>query len=469
MKIIMLRTINFMIRLSEKISKSIISSSCFSLLFFIVFSFLFNSCSKEAGQIGFIIQPEDSKLQVAFTDTSSIYGYSKRIDSIRSDKLSVIAFGSLRDPVFGGTTAGFYTQFIPSTGGHSFGVERTLDSLVLQLKYVGYYGDTNSTLTAHTYEMIESIYKDSVYYSNKQVAIDPIDYSNFTFIPRPNDSIQQISDDTTMVAPMLRINLTNINTGLGQKLLDATIEQMEDLEIFQDFFKGLFIQSQPIYTDGTIVYFMLSSSNTMLSLYYSSKQSDTSVLQDSLKYNYYISSTTATINKYEHEYNSASPDFKSQVIDGDTLLGSQKFYVQGYGGIQTILKFPHLIKWAQLGNVAINEAKLVLPGYPEDEFFEAPAQMSLLEIEEDGLGIPLIDQTQGEAYFDGKYNKSRNSYEFRITRYIQSMISDTTLPNRGLYLFLFGGSFHPERFIFKGNQNGADSTGIKLEILYTDL
>ena len=74
MRIIMLRTINFMIKLSEKISKSIISSAVFSLLSFIILSFLFNSCSKKAGQIGFVIQPEDSKLQVAFTDTSSIYG-----------------------------------------------------------------------------------------------------------------------------------------------------------------------------------------------------------------------------------------------------------------------------------------------------------------------------------------------------------------------------------------------------------
>ncbi len=470
MRIIMLSTINFMIRLSNKNSKSIISYIVFSLHFLIIFSFLFVSCSKKAGQIGFVIQPEDSKLQVAFTDTSTIYGYSQTLDSIRSDKLSVNAFGSLRDPVFGGTTAGFYTQFIPSTAGHSFGVERTLDSLVLQLYYQGYYGDTNTTLTAHTYEMIESINKDSIYYSNKQVNIDPIDYSNFAFVPRPGDSVVQISgDDTIKVAPMIRINLTNINTTLGQKLLDATIEQMEDLEIFQEFFKGLFVQSQPVYEDGTIVYFGLTSSKTMLSLYYSSKESDTAVLQDSLMYNYYITTTTATINKYEHDYNSAAPNFKAQIINGDTSLGSQQFYVQGYGGIQSIIKFPHLIKWAQLGNVAINEAKLVLPGVSDDEFFGAPSQLSLLEIEEDGLGIPLIDQNEGDAYFDGRYNESRNAYEFRITRYIQSLISDTTLPSRGLYLYIFGGFVHPERFIFKGNQNGADSTGMKLEILYTDL
>lgn len=460
MRIIMLRTISFMIRLLVKSSKPIIPNAVFSLLSFIVFLFLISSCSKEAGQIGFVIQPEDSKLQVAFTDTTSIYSYSKTIDSIRTDKLSVSAFGSLRDPVFGGTTAGFYTQFILSINGHDFGEERQLDSLILSLNYEGVYGDTNAVLTAHTYEMLQGIHKDSIYYSNLQLPLNPTDYSNFSFLPRPNDSIV-INEDT--IKPLVWMNLSNISTSLGDKLLNATVEEMEDSETFQEFFNGLFIQSQPVYEDGAIVYFGLSSAYSKLSLYYSNSE------QDSLRYDYIITTTTATVNKYEHEYNSASADFKEQVINGDTSLGSQKFYAQGYGGVQSIIKFPNLIEWARLGNVAINEAKLVLPGSSEDGFFDAPSQMSLLKIEEDGSGSPLIDQSEGAPYFDGNYNESRNSYEFRITRHIQSLISDTTLPNHGLYLFLFGGSVHPERFIFKGNQNGADSTGIMLEILYTDL
>jgi len=245
---------------------------------------------------------------------------------------------------------------------------------------------------------------------------------------------------------------------------------MDSLGVFQDFFKGLFVQSEPIYDDGTIVYFGLSSSNTKLSLYYSSKANDTAEMQDSLRYDYYISSTTATVNKYEHDYNSADPDFKSQVLNGDTLLGLQKFYAQGYGGVQSIIKIPHLNRWAQLGEVAINEAKLVLPGISNDEFYEAPYQMYLLEIGEDGLGVSLPDQAIGEFYFGGDYNESTNSYEFRITRYIQSLISDTTQVNNGLYLFLFGGSVHPERFIFKGSEIDADtSRRLKLELLFTDL
>lgn len=471
----MLPTISFMTRLLEKKSKPGISTGFFSLLSLIVLVFLFSSCAKEPGKIGYIIQPEDSKLNVAFSDTATIYSWSEIIDSIRTDKLSVSAFGSLRDPVFGGTTAGFYTEFILSVNGYDFGVmeSRQLDSLVLTLSYEGYYGDTNAILTAHTYEMLDSISKDSIYYSNLQLPLDPTDYSNFTFSPRPTQNviIPSIIHDTLppdTLPPMLRLNLSNISTALGNRLLHATVEEMEDSRIFQKFFNGLFVQSQPIYEEGVIAYFGLSTEISTLSLYYRSRVHVDST-EETLVYNYIITSTTATVNKYEHDFNTASPEFRAQVVDGDTSLGQQKFYAQGYGGVQSVIKFPHIRKWAQLGNVAINEAKLVLPGYSEDEFYGAPGQMYLLEIGEDGIGVPLIDSDEASNYFDGEYNSSRNLYEFRITRYIQSLVSDSTLPNNGLYLFLFGGSVHPERYIFKGNQLDADSNGIKLEILYTDL
>ena len=461
-KTFMLPTMSFMTRLLEKSSTTglYIVSSLISL---IIISAIFSSCAKDPGQIGYVIQPEDSKLNVAFTDTSSIYAYSVLMDSIRTDRLTVNALGSLRDPVFGSTTAGFYTQFIMSVPGKVFGESAVLDSLVLQMHYGGYYGDTNSTLTVHTYEMLEGLSGDSVYYSNFQGPIGSNDYSNYSFVPQISDSLMI---DSLILPPALRINLTDLNPELGQKLISATEEEMEDDETFQAFFPGLFVQSEPIYEDGCIVYLGLTSKYSMLSLYY---HDDTDTTNQKLRYDYIVATSTATVNKYEHNYNTASPDFKAQLIDGDTTLGRQKYYVQGYGGVQSKVKFPHIRKWALKENVAINEAKLVLPGIDNDEFFGAPAQLSLVSIGDDGVGVPLIDQAEGELYFDGVYNSSANKYEFRITRYIQSLISDTTISNNGLYLFVYGGSVRAERYIFEGNELTTDSTGIKLEILFTDL
>jgi len=164
--------------------------------------------------------------------------------------------------------------------------------------------------------MLQGIYKDSVYYSNLQLPLDPVDYSNFSFEPQPTDSVVVLED--TLPA-MLRLNLSEINPTLGNKLLNATVDEMEDSEIFQEFFNGLFIQSQPIYDDGAILYFDLSSAYTKMSLFYSNSE------QDSLRYDYLITTTTATVNKYEHEYITANQEFREQVIGGDTSLGQQKF------------------------------------------------------------------------------------------------------------------------------------------------
>ena len=465
----MLPTTSFMTKSLVKKFFLLVRSATTALILLSAFLLVFSSCTKEPGKIGYVIQPEDSKLRVGYNDTTTIYAYSEIIDSIRSDKLSVSAFGSLRDPVFGSTTAGFYTQFIPSSGGHSFGVEHMLDSLILQLTYEGYYGDTNVVLTAHTYEMLEGINKDSIYYSNLNRDLNPIDYSNFAFSPEPTKKVILLPNNDTIDA-VLRLNLSDINTSLGEKLLSATPEQMDSLQVFQEFFKGLFVQSQPVYEDGSIIYFGLPTSNTKLSLFYSSKATDTSAWEDSLRYDYYISTSTATVNKYEHDYTTASPEFTAQVINKDTSLGVQQFYAQGYGGVQSVIKIPNINHWGRIGNVAVNEAKLVLPGISNDEFFDPPGKMYLLKIGEDGLGETLPDPIIGDYYFDGEYKKSTNTYEFRITRYIQSLISDTTQTNNGLYLFLFGGSVHPERFIFKGNQVDSDtSRRIKLEILFTEL
>jgi uncharacterized protein DUF4270 len=466
MKIIfMLPIMNFMIKLLEKNNYSGVYTQVISLLAVLVLIISFSSCSKDPGQIGYIIQPDDSKLNVIYSDSTSLYCYSQLLDSIRSDKLSVNAFGSLRDPVFGGTTAGFYVQFNLSSLGHSFTDNKELDSLILQLSYDGTYGDTNTNLVAHTYEILEEIDIDLAYYSNLQLPVSSIDYSNLSFIPRTSDSVYIVGDT---LPPMLRLNLTDLNTDLGNKLLNADSIAMSSTEHFREYFKGLFIQSQPVNEKGVMVYFGLNSTSeaingTVLSMYYT--------VDDTvpLRFDYIVTTATATVNKYEHDYSSASSEFTTQLVDGDTTLGQKKFYVQGYGGVQSIVKFPHIRKWSVDGNIAVNEAKLVLPGFEGDEFFDAPRQLSLFEIVGDGTGTVLPDAGEGGSYFDGEYNESLNQYEFRITRYIQSLISDTTLPSQGLYLSVFGGYVYPERFIFKGNEMGTDTTGLRLEMLYTRL
>ncbi|MFA5418280.1 MAG: DUF4270 domain-containing protein [Bacteroidales bacterium] len=432
------------------------------------------SCAKDPGKIGTILQPGSSFLKVRYTDTTSVVAYSVMDDSVRTDELTRNAIGFVNDPVFGATKASFYTQFVLSTNGHNFGTNPQLDSLVLQLVYSGAYADTNTTLTIHTYQIDNQennfMYLDSAYYNRKTFLVGETDFSNYSFQPRPHDSVHF---DRDTLPPLIRINLSKYSTQLGEYLLAAdSTDNMEDDDSFHKYFRGLYLTPSDVASEGALAYFNLissgSASGTRLTLYYSTTVNGS--IRDSLQYDYYISTSAARVGHYEHMHDNVSPDFRSQVIDGDTSLGNQKFYIQGFAGVKTIIKVPNPKSWTNLVNVAVNEAKLILPGGDNPKFYGAPSQLVLVQRLEDGSYELLPDYNTGLSYFGGSYISSSNQYEFRITRYIQSIISDSTIVDYGLYLLVNAGSVNPESFIFNGIQTTADSSArMKLEILYTDL
>ncbi|NOX85902.1 MAG: DUF4270 domain-containing protein [Chlorobi bacterium] len=430
-------------------------------LLFLFIILLFSQCSKPAGQIGAIIQPEDSKLNLFYTDTTSIYAYSEPNDSVRTDHLVTSMVGSVSDPVFGITTAGFYMEFLLSIPDHDFGEDPQLDSLVIQLAYGGNnYGDTNSMITIHVYEMMESISNDTVYYSNVVIPVGSTDFANYSFTPRPVDSIV-VDGDT--IPPALRFSLSDQSPALGEKLLNIPQEDMADNDVFREYFKGLYIVAQPVYSNGTLISFDLNSLYSEMTIFYSNAD------QDSLRYRYVTRSSATRVNRFGNYFLSGDNAFKQQVVDGDTALGKERFYVQGTGGVRGIIKIGDMKSWREMGVVAINEAKLILSGAEEKPFWGAPPKLLLYEIKEDGKNEYLEDQGMGADYFGGVYLSSTNSYEFRITQYIQSLIDDTTKRNYGLSLYVDSPWYVPNRFIFNGNDTVYREKRLKLNILYTNL
>ncbi len=401
----------------------------------------------------------NNSLSVHFKQ-SGLSVYSQLVDTTRSDKMSPNFLGSLKDPVFGLTNASFYTKILPISRGKRFGANPKTDSLVLQLYYAGVYGDTNTVLHMHVYEMKEDIHFDSVYYSNKKVAVYPTDYANMTFQPDRNKVY--IINKLDTLRNVLRINLSHLSKALGNKLLNTDTTALDSSALFMDYFKGLYLKTDPVSNGGALVSFLTNTRQTILTIYYHNDSTD------SLSYAFLMGPTMAKINHYQHDYSIASQPFKNQVINGDTALGMKQFYVQGLGGVKSIIKFPHIRDLNKLGKVGINEAELILPGAEAKPYLTAPPELSLLQIVNDSAYTFLPDQNEGADYFGGKYNASDNSYSFRITHYVQALLKDTTQTNNGLVLFVKSGAIHPERFIFNGPLFSGDSTRrARLNILYT--
>jgi hypothetical protein len=433
--------------------------SLFHLIAFFLFSaFLVTSCKKTPSQLGADLLP-DSTLQVIFTDTASIEAYSKPIDTTRADELLNSYIGSIQDPVFGQTQSSLYTKIITSTVGHRFGTNPKLDSLVLQLNYAGVYGDTNTTLRIHVYELAQDLFYDSVYFSNQTLETMGTDYADFAFQPRPNNQVI-IGSDT--VHKVVRIRLSDYSTELGNKLLHADTTVLDSNELFMDYFKGLYLTTDVKTNGGALPYFTTNSSTTVLTVYYSNDDND------SLRYAFTITSAMARISHYQHDYSTASQTFIKQVVDGDTTLGKEQFYVQGLAGVKTLIRFPQIKQFARTGKIGVNEAKLVLPGIETSPYLGAPAKLSLIKIVSDSSYATLADENEGADYFGGTYDSVSKAYEFRITQYIQSLIQDTTQVNRGLLLFVNNGSIQPQRFIF-GGTDPANDTAVRtrLKLVYT--
>ena len=454
---------SFMIKLSESRKRFRLPGINRGLiLIFFATLLIFSSCRKSPHKLGANILPENAQLKIFYGFWDGIYGYSTREDSIRTDELSKNLLGSMVDSTFGVTTADIAVQYSLSTNGFDFGVNPQLDSLVLYLRYNGeLYGDSLSTLKLHIFELNQDIFYDSIYHSNSTFETLDQDYADLTFVPAPHDSVvlgDGILADT--LEPMMMINLSNLSQDLGQKLLNADSASLADNEGFLKYFKGLYLKSEPVSSKGSLFAVNFLLRNSQMVIYYKNDE------KDSLHYNFNVTSSSARINTYHHDYTNSPQDFKQQVINGDTILGLEKLYIQGVGGVRAVIKVPDIRDYTNNSRVAFNEVKLVIPGDASHPF--PPARLALVKASADGGYLPLIDQYEGEEYFGGTYKAGSNEYIFRITRYMQSIYTGDE-PNSDLYLFVSGASVNPENFIIRGNKVEGDTLGMRLEILYTDL
>lgn len=443
--------------------KKLVTEKSILVFLLLLSAFIFQNCEKDPDKVGSEIIPESDKLNVAYSDTASLRAYSIRSDSVRTDETSRNLLGSYKDAVFGKTTASFFTQLRLSSVNPDFGPNPVLDSLVLTLDYSGYYGDTNTALQLHVYELSEQMYKDSVYYSNQSIPQEDIDYANMQFYPRPKTPTYPNSD--TLAEPArLSINLSNYYPDLGNKILTADSASLADNENFLEYLKGLYVTVDAVASGGSIIYFDLESALSNLSLYY---HNDT---LDSLSYLLNINENCARFTHFDHnDYADADEQFKQQVLNQDTALGKEILYLQSMAGIRTKIFFPYIKNWFETEKILVNEATLKV--YLQDgqqELFK-PDKLTLYKFVESGGLTFLEDEYEGAEYFGGYYDSLNQNYSFRITRHIQHLMMGTEV-DYGLALNIEAAYNNAYHLILNGTENESISGNkMLLELRYTIL
>lgn len=422
----------------------------------------FTACKKSPETIGNNLISDNDFIGIHHTDTVAVLCHSY-LDSVGTKNVSYALLGSMSDPVFGLSQAGFCTQFHLSSAGQNFGNNPVLDSLVLQLCISGYYGDTTTWQTVHAYALTDTLSASETYYNHTEVPYNATDLANgFQFRPYPKTTTHVVGTDTINQA-IIRIPLS---AELGNYLINLDTTAYVQPDLFKQQFKGLCLKCDPASGNGSICSINLTNNSiTLLQLYYH----DQTMPEKAMRYNFYVTSSDTYFNQITHDYTQGNEAFVSQVVNGDTLLGQQTVYVQTMGGVRTKLLFPKLSHWADSlegSHIVVNDARLILPAADVDTaVFTAPKTMVLVGFNADGSTYMLPDYMEGSNYYGGTYNASTNTVSFRISEYVQDIIQKRE-DNLGISLGINGAAYNAQRLVINGPESQNDNR-IRLQVTYS--
>jgi hypothetical protein len=421
-------------------------------------SLLIFSCTKELSPIGIELVDPSELLSMGYMDTVSIVAYSIPEDSLYTSNLSYAQIGSMYDPIFGKTTASFYTQIFLSAKVR-FGPNPVFDSAFLYLPYKSSYGDTMSNMTLHVYALTESILDSVQNYSTSTVGYNQSSpLGQFTFQPRPHDTTYS---NGKKLYGTLRIPL---NANFGNAVMNPPdTSYLNSNTKFVEYFKGITVMADQQNTKGAgaIISYSVPADLSKIVMYYHSDEDTTS-------FTFSISTGCNRFQNYDHNgYAEAMPSLRQQ-LQGDTTLGQQFLFAQGLAGSKIKIVFPYLNKWIPSDKIVINDAQLIFGNGSVSSLFTNPGYLYLRTAGAGGSTNPgdIVDLSEGSAYFDGTYKSSSNSYRFRITRYIQQVLTGEQ-SNFGLHLIIPSAEYNASRLVLNGTSS--PQSDVKLYVRYTKI
>lgn len=348
----------------------------------VLFSFLIiSSCDKDFASIDSDVINSDNAINF---DTSSVE-YSLRsnneqIDAVKTNNLPSFLLGYNNNSLYGTTKASFLGQLVPTEFSPSFGENVVLDSVILTIPYYSRGVDTDEDGNI-SYE-IDSVYGSSKtkiyvyknnfylrdfnpsgdfsdsqnYYSNGSMSVEEIineseiegellyesgiigDDSD-DFIPSAERIIlTSLNDDgdtlVNTLAPSIRLKLNNPNDDFWQNLIfeNENNSVLLNPNSFKEYFRGLYIKADGVNSDGAIMLLNFASSNTKLTLHYTSEtttENDTDSGSDSetivSQNEYVLNFTDNLINLFDNSFN-------IDVSNSSTSEGDERIYLKGGEG-----------------------------------------------------------------------------------------------------------------------------------------
>lgn len=244
-----------------------------------------------------------------------IVAYNKQVTPFQSNGLPANLLGYYNDPTFGGFSANFVAQLVPTVFEPDF-ENSVLDSVVLSIPYYStiqesdgsdgfvykldsIYGDTPIRLSIYQnnyflrdFDPDGEFSNNQAYYSDGSLSesnsISPaelegellLDTIGFT----PSDKqikLLSLNDnnetDSTKLAPRMRFLLhENNETYWEEMFLNKTDSpELSNQNNFTDYFRGLYFKAEPISGTGSMTLLNFSSTDANITIYYTKEKDNT--------------------------------------------------------------------------------------------------------------------------------------------------------------------------------------------------
>lgn len=441
-----------------------------AIVAFTFISFLGWNCTKlDTTDIGGDQLPAVDNVRT-FADTlliNSTQGFFN--DSTTIGKYDDFAIGSItNDPLFGRTTANAYMQLKPPYYPYYFGNPGdtivAFDSVVLCLKYVGFWGDSLLPVSLGVREVNEVVFRDSA--KNSTFVENTTAYQPNVSGPilgsanvdvRTLDKYTRYNNGRDSVRNQIRIRLSTAwaATLFGRDSIKANgaNNAFYSDSVYRRFYNGIAV----IATGGGngLLYTSLSDKDTKLEIHYKKKNGGK---VDSVYSAFRLNPSRAFNIANAPVSNTSNYILRNRAgFPVSSNANTDVHYIQTSPGTFVNLNIPGL---ATLSNRIIHRAEIIVEQVPPvgtlDETFSAP-NFLFLDLKDTGTvnkwkpvyfdmntaepydpdyksNFPYIPSQINYEYFGG-YRRTKNDpltgglikyYTFNISRYVQQIVTDRT-------------------------------------------
>lgn len=398
----------------------------------------------------------NSNIRVVIVDTMTVEVSTIKFDSIITSQADRILIGKYTDPVLGTVQSINYAGFLPNS--YYIATEASYDSIVLFLKYDGYYyNDTTQVNTVNVTRLTDNFNPDEndVFYNTSSVAYSDDILGALNYAPRPQ------STDS------LEIKLADT---LGEEFFNQLQNKSitNDVE-FLNTFKGL--RLAPGTTDkGSVIGFSKNSDSFFMRLYYSTSE-ETERVQQYTDFSLNISDSPSP---FFNQIGSEEPsEYLKALTNGEISLHSVnsnfQSFIQSGTGIATKIALPYLKTINNIGGQgtllkAVLKIKPVLGSY--NDFLVLRDYLSVYLVDGNNEITQQLYATDSSALsaFLNTENQEYNDiyFEINLTNYVESILTTERNTNTAVLLLPENFSSTVDRFILNGQNTSNKNTILEL-------